>query len=80
MSGSPQLTHSHLEQVHDMMADAMRESTGSDSQTDSDGQYTLHLEHRKLSALGLHLAQKAVSTWVVLIESSKHWGCTWNRK
>ena len=37
MSGSPQLTQSHMEHVHDMMADAMRESTGSDDHNDSDG-------------------------------------------
>ena len=41
-SGSPQLSQSHMEQVHDMMADAMRESGGSDSQHSSDSKY-LHI-------------------------------------
>ncbi len=36
LSSSPQVTQSHMEQVHDMMADAMKESTG--SEPDSDGE------------------------------------------
>lgn len=38
ISDSPKLTQSHMEQVHDMMADAMKESVGSDSDSSHDGE------------------------------------------
>ena len=40
LSGSPQLTQMHMEQVHDMMADAMQESQTSRDESDSDGKKT----------------------------------------
>lgn len=40
LSSSPQLSQSHIEQVNDLMADAMKESSGSESDADSQSDRT----------------------------------------